>query len=197
MIRVHFYFILIFLLDRSRSELIPPEQAVWVDPVWLLYLPIDFDFVSKTNMKPTYSHFEWTSFRSLKDLLLCIWPKGELFLAGPTWEVPSVQDGPIFARSCSPSECRIHFILPARRFSHIINPAIIGLPMNSWQKLQTFIWNSGYLKQASTIKDLQTPFRVLAAQFKQLYSCNLVITDTEQHLSTTTPWRIDENSKYK
>ena len=38
--RVHFHFIFIFLFDLSRSELIWPGQAVWVDPVRLLYLPI-------------------------------------------------------------------------------------------------------------------------------------------------------------
>ena len=38
--RVQFYFILIFLFDPSRSELIRPGLAVRVDPVWLLYLPL-------------------------------------------------------------------------------------------------------------------------------------------------------------
>ena len=37
--RVQFYFILIFLFDPSRSELIRPGLAVRIDPVRLLYLP--------------------------------------------------------------------------------------------------------------------------------------------------------------
>ena len=40
LIQVHFHFIFIFLFDLSRSELIWPGQAVRVDPVRLLYLPI-------------------------------------------------------------------------------------------------------------------------------------------------------------
>ena len=39
LIRVHFYFIFIFLFDPSRSELIQPGQAVRVDPVRLLFVP--------------------------------------------------------------------------------------------------------------------------------------------------------------
>ena len=38
-ILVQFYCIFIFLFDPSRSQLIRPGMAVWVDPVRLLYLP--------------------------------------------------------------------------------------------------------------------------------------------------------------
>ena len=40
LIQVHFYFIFIFLFDPSWSELIRTGQAIRVDPVRLLYLPL-------------------------------------------------------------------------------------------------------------------------------------------------------------
>ena len=61
------------------------------------------------STRPIFSHLDRTS---LVNKGLIIWLKRELFLAGPTREIPSV------ARSGSQSESRNRFILPAREFTH-------------------------------------------------------------------------------
>ena len=48
--------------------------------------------------------------------------KKRTVLAGPARNIPSGKDGPILTpRVTSQIECRIRFVLPARRFSHVLN----------------------------------------------------------------------------
>ena len=67
--------------------------------------------------RPIFSHLERTS---LVNKGFIIWPKIEFLLAGPTREIPTDH----LTCSGNQSESWIHFILPARGFSHLIKLCI-------------------------------------------------------------------------
>ena len=64
-------------------------------------------------MRPTSSHLDNTS---LVNKGFMLWPNSKLFLEEPTEEIPLVQGACVGCQS----EDKIHFILPACRFSYII-----------------------------------------------------------------------------
>ena len=64
-------------------------------------------------MRPICSHLDNTS---LVNKGFMLWPNSKLFLEGPTEEILHVQGVCVGGQS----EHKIHFILPACRFSYII-----------------------------------------------------------------------------
>ena len=61
---------------------------------------------TRERTRPIYNHIDRTS---LVNKGFIMWPKRELFLAGPAREIPSGQDG---------------LILPALGFSHVISGVV-------------------------------------------------------------------------
>ena len=92
-------------------------RSRWLDGGQVLFcIFMDQDKVTKMPKKkkrPTFTHLDNTS---LVNKGFMLWPNSKLFLEGPTEEIPQVQGACVGCQS----EDKIHFILPACRFSYII-----------------------------------------------------------------------------
>ena len=104
---------------------------------------------TQKRTRPIFSHLDRTS---LVNKGFIMWPKIQYLLAGPTREIPTDH----LTCSGSQSECRIHFILPASGFSHVIKLCIAlsqgdtgnqGLPGEDGKDGQSVGWYIGAMRK--------------------------------------------------
>ena len=82
--------------NRKRHLPIETLQYGWIYGQILLLHFVDRDEIEVNDKKRTTPIFSYLDRTSLVNKGLLSWPNGELYLAGPTREIQSGQNGPIF-----------------------------------------------------------------------------------------------------